>query len=91
MCSCKTCGILAKNILIDKRHRDIPRVGRHAHWHTVERAGSAAKGPGSSTDEVARYPASLLLNDAHAGVLDAIAQLGKAPRLDGSVPEVLDG
>ena len=24
----------------------VPRVGRHAHWHTVEQAGSAAKGPG---------------------------------------------
>ena len=23
----------------------VPRVGRHSHWHTMERAGSAAEGP----------------------------------------------
>jgi hypothetical protein len=39
-------------------------------------------GPGSSTDEVARYPRHFC---AHAVVLDAVAQLGKAqPRLDGA-------
>jgi hypothetical protein len=36
---------LGQNILLEKRYRDALRGGRHAHWHTVERVGSAAKGP----------------------------------------------
>ena len=31
---------LGQNILLEKRYRDVPLVGGHAHWHTVERAGS---------------------------------------------------
>jgi hypothetical protein len=46
MCSYNTRGILAKTFLLEKSYRDVPRVSHHAHWHTVERVGSAAKGPG---------------------------------------------
>jgi hypothetical protein len=82
MCSCKTCGILAKTFSSRKD------TGTHyalaaMHIGTPWSGSEARPRDGSPTDDVVGYPRQFCLTTRTPFVLDAVEQRGKAlPRLD---------